>query len=79
MINFVEITLNGERWTISWDVEGNLKKVRCVGDKSGLKYCTYCIHNFTPDKAFDEAMVQLGWLREEFKGSNWGEPTIAME
>jgi hypothetical protein len=67
MIDFVQIELAGERWAISWDSDATLKKVRCTGSKTGLKYCTYCLHDFTPDKAFDIAMTQLKWLREEFK------------
>jgi len=67
MIDFVQIELGGERWTISWDSDATMKKVRCTGSKTGLKYCTYCLHDFTPDKAFDLAMTQLQWLREEFK------------
>ena len=67
MIDFVQIELAGERWAISWDSDATLKKVRCTGSKTGLKYCTYCLHDFTPDKAFDIAMTQLKWLQEEFK------------
>ena len=67
MIDFVQIELGGERWTISWDSDATLKKVRCTGSKTGLKYCTYCLHDFTPNKAFDIAMTQLKWLQEEFK------------
>jgi hypothetical protein len=67
MIDFVQIELGGERWTISWDSDATLKKVRCIGSKTGLKYCTYLFQDFTPDKAFDLAMTQLKWLREEFK------------
>jgi|TARA_R110002051_G_C8331529_1_gene436724 hypothetical protein len=67
MIDFVQIELAGERWAISWDSDATLKKVRCTGSKTGLKYCTYCLHDFTPNKAFDIAMTQLKWLQEEFK------------
>ena len=67
MIDFVQIELGGERWAISWDSDATLKKVRCTGSKTGLKYCTYCLHDFTPNKAFDIAMTQLKWLQEEFK------------
>ena len=67
MIDFVQIELGGERWTISWDSDATLKKVRCIGSKTGLKYCTYLFQDFTPDKAFDLAMTQLQWLREALK------------
>ena len=67
MIDFVQIELGGERWAISWDSDATLKKVRCTGSKTGLKYCTYCLHDFTPNEAFDIAMTQLKWLQEEFK------------
>ena len=60
MIDFVQIELGGERWTISWDSDATLKKVRCIGSKTGLKYCTYCLHDFTPDSYDTIEMVKRG-------------------
>jgi len=38
MINFVEIELGGDSWTISW---AGSREVVCTGEKFGRKYASY--------------------------------------
>ena len=62
MINFVEIELGGDSWTISW--AGSREGV-CTGEKFGRRYASYNYRELTPSTAFDSAMTQLSWLREK--------------
>lgn len=62
MINFVEIELGGDSWSIGWDVEQ--AKVICTGRRFGRKYCSTNFKELTPSIAFDLAMMQLSWLRK---------------
>ena len=65
-VDFVEIELGGEKWTTRWDM---IRKIKTRGSKSGLKYATYNIVAYTPEKAYDIAMLHLKWLREDLEGS----------
>ena len=55
-----------ETGTIKWDI---IRKINTRGSKSGLKYATYNIVAYTPEKAYDIAMLHLKWLREDLEGS----------
>ena len=63
-VDFIEIELGGETWTTKWDT---LRKVKTRGSKSGLKYATYNIVAYTPERAHDIAMLHLKWLKEDIK------------
>ena len=65
-VDFVEVTMGGEKWTTKWDM---IRKIKTRGSKSGLKYATYNIVAYTPEKAYDIAMLHLKWLREDLEGS----------
>jgi len=65
MIDFVEIELGGDKWKITWD-DVRRVKVKTIGEKNGLKYISYYVPQLTPSKAYDIAMVQLQWLKEEY-------------
>ena len=64
-IDLVEVELAGDKWKITWDDARRLK-VRTEGEKYGLKYTTYYISPLTPSKAYDIAMIQLQWLKEDY-------------
>ncbi len=63
-VDFVEVELGGDNWTITWDVSRR-KKIKTTGEKSGLKYTIYSLTDLTPAQAYDIAMVQLKWLKKE--------------
>jgi len=63
-IDFVEVELGGDNWTITWDVSRR-KKIKTTGEKSGLKYTIYSLTDLTPEQAYDIAMVQLEWLKKD--------------
>ena len=63
-IDFVEVELGGDSWKITWDVS-NRKKIKTTGEKHGLKYTIYSLTDLTPAQAYDIAMVQLEWLKED--------------
>ena len=67
MINFVEIEIGGDSWTISWV---GPREVVCTGDKFGRKYASYNYRELTPSTAFDSAMNQLSWLKKDFKNDD---------
>ena len=63
-IDFVEVELGGDNWTITWDVS-NRKKIKTTGERHGLKYTIYSLTDLTPAQAYDIAMVQLEWLKKD--------------
>ena len=63
-IDFVEVELGGDNWKITWDVS-NRKKIKTTGERHGLKYTIYSLTDLTPAQAYDIAMVQLEWLKED--------------
>ena len=70
MINFVEIEIGGDSWTIGWDVDDTSRRVVCTGKKFGRKFASYSINKITPSTAFDMAMTQLSWLKKELKNAD---------
>jgi len=64
-INLVEVELADDKWKITWD-DARRQRVRTEGEKYGLKYTTYYIPPLTPSKAYDIAMIQLQWLKEDY-------------